>query len=243
MEAILSARGRSPEPPYLWASKIALRRIKDDAEAPPATLRVCFGLCWLASDFADKESRPEFIASLDAIGVRMGLTRQTIGPCLPHLERMHLVEARQDHGFKSKYTFRLLSLERKHTTMASNLTALDDSHEGQIGRSSKNTERTRRNKGEEKVRTTPVSLLSGSEVLIITEANLDEIVTALILSKAYGDTVDLEGECRKFLTHQKAKGYPATLGGFFNHWLVPTELPPDEVHGFVRDFINSDPRE
>lgn len=227
------SRGGTPEPPYLWASKDALRRIRDDPEAPPATLQTYFGLCWTASDCAKKGQPPPewFVASQDAIGKRAGLTRQTIGPCLPHLVRMELVDVEERPGFRTSYRFRLLSLLK-------NQTALLISQEVQILHGRSNGEETGINIGGEEVRTALPSSVNGSEDLIVTEENLSEITTALILSNAFSESVNPEAECKKFLAHQKAKGFPATLSGFFAHWCPPTGQPVEEVHGSVLNYIN-----
>ena len=96
----LTPRG-APEPPYLWASAVAIRRIReafDDTSYLDQALAVYLTLCDLAND----EHGAPFVACKRKIAESSGVCLRRVTDILPRLKAIRLMDWEQNHIEGSK---------------------------------------------------------------------------------------------------------------------------------------------
>jgi hypothetical protein len=99
------------EPPFAWQSKVALRMIESQLDAPDSALLLYLRLTWIASDKTTKfHNGAEFTMSHAALARLTGFSVATVKRRLEDLRGLGLLEIRTPK-LKAPSTFRLLKVK------------------------------------------------------------------------------------------------------------------------------------
>src|SRR6266403_553980 len=112
-------RSRTPEPPYCWQSKAALRRIREYMEDRDQWSLVSSRLCVYQAlcEIASNHGNNSFIASQKALTNLCGISERWVRSALRDLESAGLITAcHPKHGGRGQKTYILLSCASEATS-------------------------------------------------------------------------------------------------------------------------------
>ena len=125
-----ATRNRSPEPPFCWQSKEALRRIRDRFESG-ANLASVIAAYVALTEIASDEQSGSFTKAGGYIAYRAGMARSTLEVVLPALRELGLIAyVDQPKGrdiFRVARTITLLALSESRSAQSERRPSLSDS--------------------------------------------------------------------------------------------------------------------
>jgi hypothetical protein len=119
-------RSRTPEPPYCWQSKAALRRIREYLEDRDQWSLVCSRLCVYQAlcEMASNCGSESFAASQKALTGLCGISERSLRSALGDLQSADLITAcHPKHGGRGQKTYTLLSYASEATSERSEATS------------------------------------------------------------------------------------------------------------------------
>lgn len=189
MNAITSTRSRTPEPPYLWTSKEASRRIRNRLDGDTLqvyALAVYTALCENSSDKGEES----FQTLQSHIGVLAGdISTRTVQRCLPILREIGVIDY-ETPKVRGPITFSLLSVPSDNRN--------DTPDSLSVTTRAKNRSR----------RTTEVTKKEPKEI-----TKIPEVLNHADFLKAWGEWLQYRRSIKKPLTALSQEKLLATLNG------------------------------